>query len=84
MKQLLNGLASYLPISRSIPIALEKSHTTNTPIANVCQHFKINYKTDCCVVIVPYLIVCVVMMRYIVLNKANTKGPSVLHLISPF
>ena len=62
----------------------EKSHTTNTPIAKVCQHFKINYKMDCCVAIAPFLIVFVDIMRYIVLNKANTKGTSVLHLISPF
>ena len=62
----------------------EKSRTTNTTIAKVCQHFKINYEIDCCVVIVPYLILYVDTMRYIVLNKANTKGPSVLHLISPF
>ena len=57
----------------------EKSHTTNTPIAKVCQHFKINYKMDCCVVMVPNLIVFVDIMRYIVVNKAKTKLPSVLH-----
>ena len=37
-----------------------------------------------CVVIILYLVVFADIMRHIVLNKAITKGTSLLHPISPF